>query len=121
MSFEIEASIGVALHPNHGHDFETLLCAPPVFEQQKLPVATAGEYWFPVRDRRYSVVFTDDLLDVSGDEQALGKRTRKDADHGKLTFPALLGIDESRRRAAGLIAEACAALDEFLTSSPVPS
>ena len=25
MSFEIEASIGVALHPDHGHDFETLL------------------------------------------------------------------------------------------------
>jgi predicted signal transduction protein with EAL and GGDEF domain len=25
MSFEIEASIGVALHPNHGNDFETLL------------------------------------------------------------------------------------------------
>ncbi|HET6908488.1 MAG TPA: EAL domain-containing protein [Mycobacteriales bacterium] len=25
MSFEIDASIGVALHPDHGHDFETLL------------------------------------------------------------------------------------------------
>jgi diguanylate cyclase (GGDEF)-like protein len=25
MSFEIEASIGIALHPDHGHDFETLL------------------------------------------------------------------------------------------------
>ena len=28
-----------------------------------------------------------------------GKRTNKDASRGKLTYPALLGIDESRRRA----------------------
>ena len=48
----------------------------------------------------------DDLLDVGGDEQALGKRAGKDADRGKLTFPGLLGVDESRRRAEQLIAEA---------------
>jgi geranylgeranyl diphosphate synthase type II len=53
---------------------------------------------------------TDDLLDVDGDEAKLGKRVGKDSKHGKLTFPGLLGIDESRRRAQGLIDEACAAL-----------
>jgi geranylgeranyl diphosphate synthase type II len=53
---------------------------------------------------------TDDLLDLSGDEQTLGKRTNKDSDHGKLTFPSVLGIDESRQRAERLIAEAIAAL-----------
>jgi geranylgeranyl diphosphate synthase type II len=52
----------------------------------------------------------DDLLDLRGDEAALGKRTRKDGDHGKLTFPALLGEVESNRRAAELIDEAIAAL-----------
>ncbi|MBS0211279.1 MAG: polyprenyl synthetase family protein [Planctomycetes bacterium] len=52
----------------------------------------------------------DDLLDVSGSEQALGKRVGKDVDRGKLTFPALLGVGESRRRAEALVAEACAAL-----------
>ena len=54
---------------------------------------------------------TDDLLDVEGDEAALGKRVGKDAGRGKLTFPGLLGIDESRRRAEVLIDEACAALE----------
>jgi len=53
---------------------------------------------------------TDDLLDVDGDEGKLGKRVGKDSKQGKLTFPGLLGIDESRRRARGLIDEACAAL-----------
>ena len=52
----------------------------------------------------------DDLLDVSGNEQALGKRVGKDVDRGKLTFPALLGVSESRQRAEALVANACAAL-----------
>ncbi|MBI2827090.1 MAG: polyprenyl synthetase family protein [Planctomycetia bacterium] len=53
---------------------------------------------------------TDDLLDVAGDENTLGKRAGKDADRGKLTFPGLLGVDESRRRAEQLVTEAVAAL-----------
>ncbi len=54
---------------------------------------------------------TDDLLDVRGDAAAMGKRVGKDSDHGKLTFPAVLGIDESVRRAGRLIEEACEALE----------
>jgi len=56
---------------------------------------------------------TDDLLDVQGEEQAVGKRCRKDAQHGKLTFPAFLGVEGSRRRAEELIDEACTALALF--------
>jgi geranylgeranyl diphosphate synthase type II len=52
----------------------------------------------------------DDLLDVEGDEAAMGKRVGKDSQHGKLTFPSLLGIEESRSRAQQLIDEACEAL-----------
>lgn len=55
----------------------------------------------------------DDLLDVRGDEAAMGKRVGKDSDHGKLTFPSLLGVAESQRRAETLINEACAALAPF--------
>ncbi|HRX81619.1 MAG: polyprenyl synthetase family protein [Planctomycetaceae bacterium] len=55
----------------------------------------------------------DDLLDVQGDVASMGKRTGKDSDRGKLTFPALLGVDESTRRAGQLIDEACAALTIF--------
>ena len=48
----------------------------------------------------------DDLLDVRGDQVTAGKRVGKDADRGKLTFPKLLGIDESERRAEALGSEA---------------
>jgi geranylgeranyl diphosphate synthase type II len=53
---------------------------------------------------------TDDLLDVAGSQAAVGKRVDKDAARGKVTFPQLLGVEESRRRAARSIAEACAAI-----------
>jgi geranylgeranyl pyrophosphate synthase len=55
----------------------------------------------------------DDLLDVHGSEANMGKRVGKDADRGKLTFPGLLGIEESRRRARQLTVDACAALTPF--------
>ena len=56
---------------------------------------------------------TDDLLDLCGDENNLGKRTGKDDDHQKLTFPGLLGMEESQRRATLLIEQACQALEPF--------
>ena len=55
----------------------------------------------------------DDLLDIVGDAGKMGKGVKKDADHGKLTYPALLGEAESRRRAHALIDEACVELDHF--------
>jgi geranylgeranyl diphosphate synthase type II len=54
---------------------------------------------------------TDDLLDIRGSQADLGKRVGKDLDRGKLTFPGLLGIDESLRRAEQLAADACRALE----------
>lgn len=48
----------------------------------------------------------DDLLDFEGDESQLGKRTGKDADRGKLTYPGLLGVEASQQRAAELIEQA---------------
>ncbi|MFB2532785.1 polyprenyl synthetase family protein [Paracoccus sp. p3-h83] len=55
----------------------------------------------------------DDLLDVTGDEAATGKRVGKDAQAGKATFVSLLGLHGARRRAADLIDQAQAALDPF--------
>jgi geranylgeranyl diphosphate synthase type II len=49
---------------------------------------------------------TDDLLDVEGQAETAGKRVGKDAARGKLTYPSLLGVAESRRRADALVAEA---------------
>ncbi|WP_435008861.1 polyprenyl synthetase family protein [Tundrisphaera lichenicola] len=52
----------------------------------------------------------DDLLDVQGDEAKLGKRVNKDHGLGKWTYPGLLGLEGSRRRAAELADEAIEAL-----------
>ncbi|MHB8907991.1 MAG: polyprenyl synthetase family protein [Syntrophales bacterium] len=56
---------------------------------------------------------TDDILNVEGDRVLLGKETGSDAARGKVTFPALLGIEASRTRAAELIREALSSLDFF--------
>ena len=53
----------------------------------------------------------DDLLDVSGQQDAVGKRVRKDHDQGKVTYPQLLGIEASRRRAEELLDSAITALE----------
>lgn len=50
---------------------------------------------------------TDDLLDVRGTSETLGKAAQKDASRGKLTYPSLLGEQASELRAQTLIAEAC--------------
>lgn len=52
----------------------------------------------------------DDLLDVEGSPQTLGKTAGKDAAAGKPTFPALHGVEPSKRLAADCVARAHAAL-----------
>lgn len=55
----------------------------------------------------------DDVLDVTGDTQAAGKRLQKDAEAGKATFVSLLGLEAARARANLLVQEACDALAVF--------
>ena len=56
---------------------------------------------------------TDDLLDVAGNQEEVGKRLAKDADRGKLTFPRLIGVESSRRDAEKLVDEACVMIEVF--------
>ena len=52
----------------------------------------------------------DDLLDVEGESETLGKTAGKDAAQDKATFPALIGIEASRARLAELADTMSAAL-----------
>jgi geranylgeranyl diphosphate synthase type II len=56
---------------------------------------------------------TDDLLDVRSTEAQMGKRVGKDAPRGKLTFPGLLGLDQSAQHAQQLTTAARQALSAF--------
>lgn len=81
-------------------------------------VALEGAQPPPAIDR-YAAAFglafqvTDDLLDVVGTVESTGKKVGKDAARGKLTYPGLLGIEASRKKARELGAEAVAAAEAF--------
>jgi len=55
----------------------------------------------------------DDLLDVEGDAALLGKQTGMDAQRGKMTWPALVGVEAAKERSARLWDEAEDAISSF--------
>jgi geranylgeranyl diphosphate synthase type II len=82
----IRACLQLGVHAGHAQDEEP---APDVLER------------FDGYGRCLGLAFqiVDDLLDVEGNADRTGKAVRKDAARNKLTYPGLLGAEESRRRA----------------------
>ncbi|OXM17546.1 polyprenyl synthetase family protein [Paenibacillus herberti] len=60
----------------------------------------------------------DDILDLIGDEKKLGKKTNSDTVAGKVTYPYLIGMEESRRLMEKLTEEAKQALYEAKLKRP---
>ena len=55
----------------------------------------------------------DDILNIEGEEKRIGKSTGTDRTRGKATYPALVGIEESRKKGRELLDEALSALVSF--------
>ncbi len=55
----------------------------------------------------------DDLLDLRGSQVKMGKRTGKDAEKGKLTYPAVIGEEASEVRAQEMAQAAIDSLKPF--------
>lgn len=55
----------------------------------------------------------DDLLDIEGEEKLLGKKTGMDEKHGKLTWPACVGVEKAREDARLHVEAAVKALSVF--------
>ncbi len=55
----------------------------------------------------------DDILDIVGTQEEIGKDVGSDQARGKATYPSLLGLSESRRRAVELRDQALDSLDPF--------
>jgi geranylgeranyl pyrophosphate synthase len=55
----------------------------------------------------------DDVLDVTGTTEKIGKSAQKDARKDKPTFPGLLGLDASKKRANELLEKAVDTLTGF--------
>ena len=59
----------------------------------------------------------DDVLDVEGDTERLGKNVGSDQEKKKATYPALLGMEESKKRARELMGLAIESLNPFGTEA----
>jgi len=55
----------------------------------------------------------DDILNIEGDPKIMGKATGSDTLNDKMTFPAIIGLDASKKYAKELIESALEAIVEF--------
>jgi farnesyl diphosphate synthase len=82
-------------------------CGPPLAPAQ----SAALDVYARAAGLAFQVI--DDVLDVEGTDAALGKTAGKDAAQQKPTYVSLLGLEQARRHAEALRAEACGALAPF--------
>ncbi|BBG68129.1 MULTISPECIES: (2E,6E)-farnesyl diphosphate synthase [Serratia] len=109
-----------ALEQIHRHKTGALIRA--AVRLGALSAGEAGRAALPQLDRYSAAVglafqVQDDILDVVGETEKIGKRQGADQQHGKSTYPALLGLDSAKAKAWDLYQEALAALDTLAAQS----
>jgi geranylgeranyl diphosphate synthase type II len=80
--------------------------------------AKAGKRQFTALTRYGEMVglafqIADDILDITGKQEEIGKDVGSDIKKGKKTFPGFYGLEESRRRAQEVSDKAVLALKDF--------
>ncbi|MGD9341589.1 MAG: polyprenyl synthetase family protein, partial [Chromatiales bacterium] len=60
----------------------------------------------------------DDILDIEGDEQLMGKSTGADAARAKPTYPSIAGLAAAKKKASLLHREAVSALEPLGNRAP---
>lgn len=81
-----------------------------------LAAGEKGENILPLLDKYADAIglafqVQDDILDIIGDTETLGKPQGSDQDLNKATYPSLLGIEGAQHKAQTLLQEALHALD----------
>lgn len=61
----------------------------------------------------------DDILDVCGDQNELGKKIGVDAKQNKSTYPAIYGLEESKRKASALLENALSIMAPYYDEAEV--
>ena len=81
-----------------------------IFNARKDKIQALAEYGINVG---LAFQVADDILNVEGDRELMGKKTGSDAAHDKLTYPSLLGLDLAKEKLAKYIDAAEASLSGF--------
>jgi len=90
----------------------TFACEAGAIMGHAAPAQTAALKAY-AHDLGLAFQITDDILDVEGDSNELGKATRKDVDAGKATFVSLLGLEKAKIHANMLATQAASHLAIF--------
>lgn len=99
----------------HRHKTGDLLTAP-LLAGLKLAGATGEQLdWGLQYGQGVGLAFqiVDDLLDLEGDVQTLGKDVGMDAQRGKMTWPAVYGVQKAREDAQSAVTSAVEAIRHF--------
>ncbi|TQI79199.1 farnesyl diphosphate synthase [Serratia fonticola] len=109
-----------ALEQIHRHKTGALIRA--AVRLGALAAGEPGRAALPLLDRYAAAIglafqVQDDILDVVGETEKIGKRQGSDQQLGKSTYPALLGLDSAKLKAWDLYQEALAALASLATQS----